>query len=753
MGIIDFANPKIIQDDEDYTIKFYDKIPDPETLEAFPDDVAARLATGAYHKVKEWQRFTRNDFVRLFYAGELVSLEESEEEEPSSAEISPGKIQVTLKDAMKFVSKRELAEVDRIQGRTESTYLLDMAEDRFCIFDPRYKDHEIWDAYRNLPLVKECFEDGVDFPRHRIGELSKAVGGFPNFLRMLDTARKELLERDPVKYEGLDFKHSTGVAVAFQSHKKGDYAALDDEIVIEVVQHGMDLDYSEEKLEAKLKGPFAAEIDMDDFQVPPGYKKPTYKLRENYKNSFYDKEFVAAVAWNIFAKTFNVPKRAVPLDPRHRVRVKEPFLLFAGRNPKSNPNIPEDVTPVKPSKIRSLADLERDAVSSHGIVFDLPQKKHKDDLDYLIEKVDVLLRFVEALTHKGLHHRFYDGEPMIMTDRFKDWVQPMLTALSGYKSMSQKPSDLLMKVDNKFTQLDRRLDRGWDPRYFTPPEEQIAPTKHNMITSADLTDITGFDFSSSFCVGTIGGASVTNPAPINVGTYIGQKLAQNGMVHIDGGSPTEGRVMSTPFNARLKEYFNGHSQGQYLGVRADIPSRKEGSLGKFFDKGAFEINAGSAEGDYIRFNDNFHFKTFRHLAERAHVICGTSDVLIAFAGGSGTGAEFVPVFKSNLSILKETLIAKKKQKKSVQDWNNGKVGIFPGFRDRSRSIFMANTRVNGQVGKHANDRWYDFLYKMFSDKDMGDMGLFMYDDDVGEEVWAAVQEAQLNWSPPSSDVA
>ena len=120
---------------------------------------------------------------------------DSIEAETTAIDIARGKTIVGLLEPVQDATTRELQEAVEAVGAKDAKHIIVLSEDREMMVPKILKQASVWDSYRDMPLVKECFEKGAAFPGKRVNELQNAVGGALNLLTLLQDARDEMISK------------------------------------------------------------------------------------------------------------------------------------------------------------------------------------------------------------------------------------------------------------------------------------------------------------------------------------------------------------------------------------------------------------------------------------------------------------------------------------------------------------------------------------------------------------------------------
>ena len=120
---------------------------------------------------------------------------DSLETEETAIDIARGKAIVGLIEPVQDATTKEIKEAVDAIGAKDAKHILVMSEDREMMVPKILKEASVWDPYRDMMLVKECFEEGEAFPGKRVNELQNAVGGALNLLSLLEQAADEMREK------------------------------------------------------------------------------------------------------------------------------------------------------------------------------------------------------------------------------------------------------------------------------------------------------------------------------------------------------------------------------------------------------------------------------------------------------------------------------------------------------------------------------------------------------------------------------
>jgi predicted Rossmann-fold nucleotide-binding protein len=733
MSFINDMPHEVIQDDGDYTIIVRGHVSKPEFKATIPENAKFLLATTGTHKKEDWDRVTRNHAPGSRLMGAFLYSEDSREEENNAVDIAIGKIDVSISRSFNEASARDIEEAFRVNNIAQDAVLIDVADDRSMRVDPRLRDYEEFQAYKDYPLVREVFEVGSPWPNHRIKELYDLMGGPIEFLGALERAYQKLPEIDPVKYADLSQEVQPGFAVAFRAHDPEQLPALKNGVVIEVLEKKTYFKFpTPEQIKVLKKSGEYANANLDMFQYMEGETQPYSKLRENEGNSYFDTRSGIAKVWEQFTRIFDVPKLARPRALHPKMQISEPSILTNSPLPVSN-SLPvlgkPDVT-IMNSPFRSLADIESATSEADAVLLQQPARiassrkpsRHAPERK-LLAKIEPLTVLFQTITHKGLHDRRYTGRPLVVHTALKPLVTPFMEALYLRKTMHAKPSEMITNMsDVSASHLRRTLI--WDPRTYTSPEDMVEAPAHILPTLDDITAVTGIqDFGFSYSM--IGSATSGLPAGCQAAYSISYEAAKHGMTQVNGGGTRYGTIMGEMFRgavkahdevlsealakglqgADLKEKMDG--LGKVLGFRVPIASRKEGSLKNFREKTGLPLTKGDMESKYRCFADLFHFVTLDTLAARQHPINGMGDVQIVLPGGAGTMYEMFSTVLHNLNI------------------NVYGHGMYPGVSDKKIPIIVVNSKVNGSE----DNRYYNFLKEIFTPQELEMMGIEFVKDE------------------------
>ncbi len=709
---------QVVEDTPEALVRVYGHLPDPRFPKArFPENAAVFLASGAIHKLQDWRRIQRGHAPRLFLINALTALKDSHEEEQNPADIAIGKLDITLGD-FREMGQREKEEVFRIAEIESDQQVLEMSEDRYIILDKRLQDYKGFDPFKKLPLVKECFEDKADWPGYRYKELTDAMGGVTEFLRVLEKAYEELPKQDPVKYADLNREHSSGISVALRPHKPGMLPLPEEGIVIEAIEHGLTIKFPTQKdlSELKRKGKLN-DVDLSYFEYPAGQRDPSATLRLDNENPYFDETFIAARVWQVLNNLYHIPELAAP-------RKFDPILLESSKiisNKKVNPRRrPKGVSIEVSNEFKSLAEIEESASGAHGMLLQVPKGMSRDKLkkphvksqalkkrvrlnevNNLLKKVGLLLRFTEAVTQKTLHNRFYAGEPILVERALKPWINPMMKALNDRKAMSLKPSMVFDWV-KEVAPNELRQKLLWDPSDYKPPEHMMKPEALSLMDESGLRALTGID-GGRFRLAIIGSASVCIPVALDDTRNVTHAAAKSGMIILDGGGTRTNTVMGAMREGSIAAYEMGYQDFHHIGHVVPLTARREANFGQFREQYGLNPTAGHEDENYFVYNNIFHFVRHETLAQRQHTIEGPAHALVEMAGGAGTNFESLTMAYNNLCVLKNMIKTEKP------------IGFFPGFHAGLRPIFVVNSLINGV---EENGRYSDYKREIFDEREL-----------------------------------
>ena len=720
-------NRKVFQDDEDFKITVFGDLPKGDTDELL-HKIKILMASGATEKGEDWDRISRKHLPDISLITHTIAVEDSEEEEPCAVDIALAKIRITLNDSFAELSQREQDKALSSLGIDDLTYALGMAEDRFLNLDPRLKDYHEFQAYKSEPLLAEVFEEGATFPGHRIKELSTAMGGPVEFVMALNRAYKALPKIDPVKYANLNKHHESGIAVAFKPLKSGAIPMSEEGVVIEVVskknRYATDI---EAKLQELAEQGKSHDIDLGHFEYPDDQQESTAELRLNTDNDFFETDFIAAKAWEVFARVYNVPLRASPRSD-HPYKIQNPNVLSdTDLKPKDLDSLGKETSVVRlPEEgIDSLAQLEESAIATHATVLKGPNFNdnglRRDPLMMLIKRVETMLRFSSIATLKTVFDPFHYGAPMLLHESLRRDIMPLLKAVNNRKAASLKPS-MICDFYESAAELENRL--VWSPKYRDPESLQM-PSPYLLKGEDEMYKILGIE-KPDFALYTTGSASLNLPIAMEDGEYIGFEAAKHNMTLINGGSSRN--IMAAPTYGAARAYKEGHSNFNVIGVREESISAREGGVARFQRETGFDFTKGTVDDEYFRLSENFHFMVEGNLASRQHLILGAGDAGIELAGGHGSNYENLGVSLSNLYILQDN-----KEDRPPEEQRN----FFPGFDRKIRPQFTVNSRINGRDG----NRYWGHMNEVFTPDEM-DMMERSFHKDGKSAFQAALKFAQ-----------
>jgi predicted Rossmann-fold nucleotide-binding protein len=732
MSSLEELPQRIIRDDNDYKIILHGLPKDFAFGQRLPENTKFILATTGLHKKEDLDRVGKHHDPGARLMAQLFASEDSEELEPTSAAIAMKKIAISITASFNEASAGELEQALQAANIPKDALLIDVADDRSMYFDPRLRDYEEFQKYKDYPLVKECFAEGTAWPGHRIKELYDLMGGPIEFLNAVERAHKALPKIDPIKYANLSQEVSSGIAMAFRSHDPEKFSALKDGIVIEVIERGAHMKFpNAEEIGALKKSGQYADANLDMFEYMRGQSEPYSVLREDEKNPYFETDSAVAKVWEQFTTIFDVPRRAHPRKLKPTIRVDKASILTndppkrqKGMDIIGNPRFIKVKRPFK-----SLADMECQTAGPDAILMRKPKgsKNKRSDEKGLITLLEPLSMIFQAITHKGLYDNRYTGKPLIIETSLKGILHPALEALYLRKAIHDKPSNLITYSAGANSKALRRT-LVWNSHTYKASDQQIASPDYDLCNRETIQTITGVqDFGFVFSV--IGSASSGLPSACKAAYHISYQAAQHGMTQIDGGGTRFGTIMGEMIRGALNAYQNGHHNFHHIGARTDIASRKEGSLKNWLRKSALQITQGNIEGPYVRFADQFHFINFPTLATRQHPINGMGDAQIVLPGGGGTLYEAFTTALHNMYVKL-----------------NGN-GLYPGFSDRVIPLLVVNSQINGSE----ENRYYTFLSEMFNQDEMEMMGVEFHKDgtDAFERLQVLKWQKEATMSSPA----
>lgn len=673
-------------------------------------------------KDKLWDNFraTRAYDIGLRLISMDVTAEDSEELQNNSRDIAMGKIdvsgaaltQLTRTEEQKLAEKMEVPDLG---------YVLQVAEDRGNLGDPRLRDYHEFQELKNHPDLRDVFFEGSDFPSHRFKELVTCLGGLGPYQEMLERAYEAL----PVEgsafhgsehYQGMTPATSLSIAYAFKPLKSdGAIPIHPDGIVIEVVLKNVAITpMSLEEKAAERAG--AKAFDGFDFSIPPGQSRNFQQLRDDLSDPWFDEHSHIALAWQAFCKLYNVPRRANELAVSPMIVTDRRIALMGDVPPGLAKavgrfaGVKGDIIPVPMhvSDAVSPATHEYAMMPANAVVL-MPYKNLEGKLNKALSLVRLFRAAAEAATLKALYDPRLAGCPIVVGDReMGEKLTYMANAFYRHKFSGSKPSDLFTVAPSHQKVLNALR---WDPMVYQSHD----PSHHKMADLLDqdaLADITGVRDWGYVRAGLVT-ASNMHALIIRDAEKLGYTSAVQGVTLNHGGGLRHGMGALTV--GAIQAYRDGYREFLQHGERWATASLKEGSVSVLSQRYGLQVTAGRLDNGYVCFENRFHYHEAGSYAARKQVIIGLPNTLYVLGGGWGTADEHFQGAEHNLSVLKFG------------------EGTHPGFYDSvvgdKNKIAKPILFVDRPLQAGRSDRyWSSIMNKLFSPDQLTMMQATFYPD-------------------------
>jgi len=714
-------NYKVLRDDETHRVIIHGNYPkSPEERREWDARIKAVLLSSSQDKLRDNSRILRWYELPVRSVNADMVVEESEEAEDSFSDIVRGKDFISGAAISEMGEREAEAYCEKI-GVPDRDHILRVSEDRGLFLDPRLRDHEVFQQYKNVPLVEQVFREGVPFPGHRFKELQQIMGGLGCFLNAVELARRELPEIDPEKYKDLRITHDSHIAYGFKCE------AMGIDVVIEVTEKDRHFRLmTDEEKQAELES--EAAFDGDHIDMPKGYEESIEDLRQDPFRTYFEEEFHGAVAWKTFCEIFGVPKRDDPLDfsPIRFTDFKEPpkVYIFGDPNNKNAPKLDERLVQAgvfaDQEVCTTQADYEKLRIQAGAVVL-LPHHNTECKLYNTLQLVEAFAAAADAITVKSLYDPSFAGCPIAATHKAQSALTKLANTFNRLKFSGHKASDLFEFFHRED---DVRHFLTWDPQWYDGEKFTHIPA-YDLIDQRKLEAITGVA-NWGYTVAALGTASQPHPVVIHEAEAIGYLARQHGMTLTSGGGTRNG--MGGFAFGGIQAYRDGHTQGAQLGIRWNTASMKEGKLSVIPREFKLPFEEGDPDSKYCRFEGGFHYLLAQTYAERKHAIFAPAHAGIYVPGGVGSFDESMANARHNVKVA---LYGE---------------GDLPGFTDSFgnnlneciKPMFMVDSRLeNGHGGKY----WSNAFNKVFSSEQSHLMGI-KFVDSAEEAMGAAIHHAR-----------
>lgn len=662
----------------------------------------------------------RDTVLKIQSKKDFIAGPDSEERQKTAIEIARVKAEEGLLKPVEDATPGEIDSALAVIGAEDPTKVLVISEDRELVLHPVLKEASVWDPYRHLDLVKECFEDGEAFPARRINELVNACGGVVSFLLTLQEAKKELR----VKY-GKEYCNSEKISFPFGMPEQQMEDLYENYGQHLLKSRGIDLDthksyvsYYMKFLEYDEKQPLPKEgifitasehnrrfikvteldlarekageaFDLYHFDTASGFYNPQDErasktladLWKNPDNSYFKFQFLAARAMRSFVALMRIPKAENPRENK-LVNMPEARLIsnlnlgeFADRQDMGS-RIGSYLRSPEIIKIKNMADFDQAFGRVDGSVVepwpeDAPEGVDQENYD-LERKLIARMVVANRTTLKPLGAADAKGRPILIHEKIFGEEMASYHNASKFKAVTSKP-DHVFRVFSDEESFGFVMGEGqWDQKAIKASGEDRVECR--LIDDDDLYYAMG-NKDTGFHEALVGSASSLIESGRKAARRYAYELAKTNITMHQGGGTRS--IMGEFYEGAIQAWKEGHRNFLCIGHRVDVASRKEGSQKTKLREHDLHVEYGSHGTQYMAFGkDCFHTLTHDHMPERKHAIIAPAHVVTAFIGGAGTEDEYYPAMYHNLMV-------------AVRGH-----GIFPGFDNtQQKRIHFVNSKV------------------------------------------------------------
>ena len=642
---------------------------------------------------------------------------DSIEAEATAIDIARGKAIEGVLGPAEDATTRELQEAINAIGAQDAKHIIVMSEDREMMTPKILKQASVWDPYRNLPLVKECFEEGAAFPGKRVNELQNAVGGALNLLLLLEEAREEMM----AKGHNVPDTHTSYVSYYMKFLEYDESQPIPEEgLFITASEQGRRfLPVLQKHIDMEKSG--AMEFDMNDFDVPADYQglvgddqQPITieKLRSDPHSRYFSHQFASARAMRAFVDVMNVPIMDKPRE--HVMEDIEDATLVSNLNMGECPghaytdhSLGKYQRYAEPIRIESHADLELAFLNGDGTVVEKwPEQAPEgvdQDLYELEQKLIARMVIANRATVKPLAGPSAVGRPLMINHDLRLAEMPAYNNAVKFRTITSR-SDHVFRGFSDAASFSAVMAEGqWDKEHMKPMPKIDA---YDLIDEERLTysiDHADLGFTEAF----LGSASSHLKSGNDDAMLYTNETAKKTVTMIHGGG---GRfIIGKFFEGAIEAMQEGHDDFLSIAMRVPLASRKEGSLKPVLREYDLEIGEGSHESDYMSFGDHkFHVMTFDQMGERQHAILAPAHVVTSFIGGVGTDYEYEMAMYHNLMV-------------EMRGY-----GIFPGFdNEEKKRLHFVNSQVRN--GGNIEYGFFDALKESLTPEQWELLDVHFYD--------------------------
>lgn len=692
----------------------------PELANDWDPDYVGVLVSENEAKLLENDLPLRDTVLKIQSKKDFIFGPDSEELEKNSIEIAYGKAAEGLLKPVEDATSGEIDSALAVIGAEDPTKVLVISEDRELVLHPLLKEASVWDSYRHLDLVEECFQEGEAFPARRINELVNACGGTVSFLLTLQEAKKELrikfgkeyceaekitfpwgldehqqdeqyenYGRHALKKQGIDLDtHKSYVSYYMKFLKYDPKQPLPEEgVFVTASEHNRrfvkvtELDLAREKA--------GEAFDLYHFDTASGFYNPQDEkasktladLWKNPDNPYFKFQFLAARAMRSFTALMRIPKAEKPREnklvnmPDARLISNLNFGEFADRQDMGS-RIGSYLRSPEIIKIKNMADFDTAFGRVDGAVIEPWPEEAPEGVDQEIYELErkLIARMVIAnrTTLKPLGAEDAKGRPILIHEKIFGEEMASYHNASKFRAVTSRP-DHVFRVYSDEESFGFVMGEGqWDQKAVKVPSANHVECR--LMNDDDLYYATG-NKDTGFHEALIGSASSLIESGRKAARRYAYETAKTNITMHQGGGTRS--VMGEFYEGAIEALKEGHRKFLCIGHRVDVASRKEGSQKTKLREHDLHVEYGSHGTQYMSFGkDCFHTLTHDHMPERKHAIIASAHVVTAFIGGAGTEDEYFPVMYHNLMV-------------AVRGH-----GMFPGFDNtQQKRIHFVNSKV------------------------------------------------------------
>lgn len=642
---------------------------------------------------------------------------DSIEAEATAIDIARGKAIIGILEPVEDATTRELQEAMEAIGAKDAKHIIVMSEDREMMAPKMLKYASVWDPYRDLPLVSECFEKGAAFPGKRVNELQNAVGGALNLLQLLQEAREEMIG----KGHTVPDTHTSYVSYYMKFLEYDESQPIPEEgLFITASEQGRRfLPVLQKHIDLEKSG--AVEFDMNDFDVPADYHGlvgddqlpiTIEKLRSDPYSRYFTHQFASAHAMRAFVEVMDVPIMDKPRE--HVMEDIEGATLVSNLNMGEFPGnsyidfrLDGYERWEQNLRIESHADLELAFLQGDGTVVEKwPEQAPEgvdQDLYELEQKLIARMVIANRATIKPLAGPSAVGRPLMINHDLRLSEMPAYNNAVKFRTITSR-SDHVFRGFSDAASFSAVMAEGqWDKEHMKPMPNIEG---YDLIDEERLTHVVDHR-ELGFTEALLGSASSHLKVGNDDAMLYTNETAKKTVTMTHGGG---GRfIMGKFFEGAIEAMKDGHDDFLSIAMRVPLASRKEGSLKPVLRRHNLDIEDGNHESDYMCFGDGkFHVMTFEQMGERQHAILAPAHVVTNFIGGVGTDYEYEMAMYHNLMV-------------EMRGY-----GIFPGFdNEEKKRIHFVNSPVRN--GGNLEYGFFDALKESLTPQQWELLDVHFYD--------------------------